>query len=446
MWGELVEDVLRRLDAEEKLPAAVSSLVLASLLGEIEECLGGQPPERPSPDVIQSAKPVRAYIDSIEAEGFRGIGPRKKLSLTPGPGLTLVVGRNGSGKSSFAEALELLLTGDNQRWSSRRTKIWREGWRNLHTSDGTSLEARLLIDGEAGPYVVSRTWGADEDLDDGEASVVHNTKSSPLSELGWEEPLANYRPFLSYNELGSMLEDGPSKLFDALASILGLEELVRASDALKDSRSRRSQAHGAVKDSLKALRAGLEAHDDERAATCLELLKGTKWKLEELEELVAGGTGTAPDDTQLAALRDLAQLTAPDPETITKAARELRDALEERAALAGTDTEKARRFADILEKALEIHEHHGDGECPVCGRSSALTEPWRKRAEEEIQTLREKAAAADAAVRRLVEAERRARDPIKPPPAVLNRIQLPHSEIVQKCWEDFLPGEPDLRR
>jgi len=36
-----------------------------------------------------------------------------------------------------------------------------------------------------------------------------------------------------------------------------------------------------------------------------------------------------------------------------------------------------------------------------------------------------------------VEAERRARDPIKPPPAVLNRIQLPHSEAVQKCWEDW---------
>ena len=45
MWGELVEDVLRRLDAEEKLPGAVSSLVLASLLGEIEECLGGQLPK-----------------------------------------------------------------------------------------------------------------------------------------------------------------------------------------------------------------------------------------------------------------------------------------------------------------------------------------------------------------------------------------------------------------
>ena len=97
---------------------------------------------------------------------------------------------------------------------------------------------------------------------------------------------------------------------------------------------------------------GSKPTDDERAAKCLELLKGTKWKLQELEKLVAGGTGTAPDDTQLAALRDLAQLSAPDAETITQAARELRDALEECSALAGTDTEKARPFADILEKAL----------------------------------------------------------------------------------------------
>ena len=42
-------------------------------------------------------------------EGFRGIVLRAELELTPGPGLTLVIGRNGSGKSSFAEALEVLL-------------------------------------------------------------------------------------------------------------------------------------------------------------------------------------------------------------------------------------------------------------------------------------------------------------------------------------------------
>jgi hypothetical protein len=38
------------------------------------------------------------------------------------------------------------------------------------------------------------------------------------AELGWDQALATYRPFLSYNELGSMLDEGPSKLYDALSS------------------------------------------------------------------------------------------------------------------------------------------------------------------------------------------------------------------------------------
>ena len=76
----------------------------------------------------------RAYLKAITVEGFRGIGPKITLTLQPGPGLTVVTGRNGSGKSSFAEAAELALTGENKRWSDR-TAVWKEGWRNLHAPD-----------------------------------------------------------------------------------------------------------------------------------------------------------------------------------------------------------------------------------------------------------------------------------------------------------------------
>jgi recombinational DNA repair ATPase RecF len=72
-----------------------------------------------------------AYLRSITVEGFRGVGRPARLDLVPGPGLTLVIGRNGSGKSSFAEALEQLLTGETFRWA-HRTKEWQGGWRNLH--------------------------------------------------------------------------------------------------------------------------------------------------------------------------------------------------------------------------------------------------------------------------------------------------------------------------
>ena len=53
-----------------------------------------------------AASPRKVFLQGIRVRGFRGIGPESTLSIAPGPGLTLVVGRNGCGKSSFAEAAE----------------------------------------------------------------------------------------------------------------------------------------------------------------------------------------------------------------------------------------------------------------------------------------------------------------------------------------------------
>src|SRR5688572_25216486 len=64
----------------------------------------------------EEAAPDPVFLKSITAEGFRGIGPRQTLTLSAWPGLTLVVGRNGSGKSSFAEALEVILTQSTARF------------------------------------------------------------------------------------------------------------------------------------------------------------------------------------------------------------------------------------------------------------------------------------------------------------------------------------------
>ena len=49
----------------------------------------------------------------------------------------------------------------------------------------------------------------DADLADGEAVVQpHGKPRTTLDEVGWAEVLGTYRPFLSYNELGSMLDEG----------------------------------------------------------------------------------------------------------------------------------------------------------------------------------------------------------------------------------------------
>ena len=84
------------------------------------------------------------------------------------PGLTLVVGRNGTGKSSFAEGLEFTLTGQNSRWQDSRSTAWKGSWRNLHHEGPASITARFSIDGAADDKNVTLRWpDGDTDWDSG---------------------------------------------------------------------------------------------------------------------------------------------------------------------------------------------------------------------------------------------------------------------------------------
>ena len=133
--------------------------------------------------------------------------------------MILIVGRNGSGKSSFAEGLELLLTGRNLRWEKPRAKAWQEGWRNLHHVGQVSLKADLLVEGR-GRLAASRVWTSN-DIGSSQASVITKGQPArPVDSVGWSDALVTFRPFLSYNELASLLEEGPSKLYDALSGVL----------------------------------------------------------------------------------------------------------------------------------------------------------------------------------------------------------------------------------
>ena len=259
--------VLKRLDADTKPEDEWSALVLAALEGpdELAKLLDEEAPSavsprapchpeapachpeapkapRDPPSSVRRAPPPRiAFLRTITVEGFRGIGPKATLDLTPGPGLTLVVGRNGSGKSSFAEGLELLLTGDTYRWRDR-SRIWRDGWRNLHHPKA-ALAADFALEGERGACTVACEWPEGAELEAAASwAQVKGKPRTPKDALGWKDALESHRPFLSYNELGSLLDEGPSKLYDALAKVLGLDALVDAQNALQQARSARDKA------------------------------------------------------------------------------------------------------------------------------------------------------------------------------------------------------------
>jgi hypothetical protein len=300
MVASLADVLVDRLGRESNPQDAWPELVLAALEGDaaVDALLADTKPagkSAPATAVTRpDAKPSRvAYLTHLTVEGFRGIGRPATLDLVPGPGLTLVIGRNGSGKSSFAEALEQLLTGDTYRWA-HRTKEWRDGWRNLHHAKAT-IRAEFALEGERAPCAVVSQWTDDADLDEADTTAqIHGKPRTNLNALGWQDALETYRPFLSYNELGSMLDEGPSKLYDALSAILGLDALVEAQAVLQKARTSRDKALKDAKALREKLLETLRQLEDERAqAVAGALESGSDWGLDRIEQILAGSAAEA---------------------------------------------------------------------------------------------------------------------------------------------------------
>jgi energy-coupling factor transporter ATP-binding protein EcfA2 len=411
--------VSSRLEADGSVDDAWSGLVLAALDGSaaFEAQLAGAGAGAVAQAEARAAPSLAgAFLRSIEVEGFRGIGPRQTLELRPGPGLTLVVGRNGSGKSSFAEGLEVLLTGESLRWKERAA-VWREGWRNLH-HPAASLAATFLVEGQPAPCVVSRRWEGGADFDGAEvAARVSDEAAFDLGSVGWTAALRTHRPFLSYNELGSLLDEGPSKLYDALSSILGLEDLVEALGVLQEARRSREKALKEATEARGRLLERLRGVDDARARQVVAALEGKDWDLGALDAVVAGAATAAAGTGEVDVLRGIAALAPPDAARVQTVVAEMRAAGAAVRASRETAAARSRDAAALLESALLFHAAHGDSDCPVCGKKGALDGAWSRRQAEAAARLREAAREADEVHRR--------------------------ADAARRQWEGLFPLKPD---
>ena len=388
--------VLAALESDEALTKALETDVAAAA-GTAKDKTRAK--GKSSKTAGPAAPPPVAYLRSISVEGFRGVGKEVTLELPAGPGLTLVIGRNGSGKSSFAEGLEYLLTGDTYRWLNR-AKAWKDGWRNLHHPHA-AIEAEFSLQGESKPCALALEWKDGEPLESGRRTAqIRGKERTDAAALGWEGPLVSYRPCLSYNELGSMLDEGPSKLYDGLAAILGLEDLVTSQKRLADARLSRERAHKTAAEKQSQLVAMLRASfaDDDRGRQVVDALDQKEWDLDRVEKVLSGATAASGEESSaIATLQRLASLTAPTKDDVARVADRLRKADAAQREVAGTIASRARQLADLLDKALAFHDAHGDGACPVCDRDTALTRSWHEKKKREASAFREAASAAVAA-------------------------------------------------
>lgn len=438
----LTEVVARRLAADPAVTPEVAKAVLRAL------------------GTAGSAAAATEFADSgiflraIRVRGFRGIGPETTLRVDPGPGLTLVVGRNGSGKSSFAEAAELALTGGNRRWDGR-SAAWREGWRNLHDGADARIELELLTSGEQARLTIAKQWAPGADLSDVQWTEHRPPADpAPFDTERWAALLELYRPFLSYSELGALVDGKPSDLFDALHQLLGLDELTLAQERI---RARRLELERAARDSRQErleLLAALSSVADDRAIRMTSLLRPAQPDLTAIGREMHGGVD---DSTGPAGLRAIVRLVLPSGAEVNAVADRLARCAKVLARDTTADAESDLRVLDLLRRAREHVAAVGDCACPVCGRG-ALDANWLRETDTAIARLNARVDALRTARDELAHAVRAARslpnhvppeldfDPRNPPTVDTEAVRRAWAEWAELTFAEYTPDLPDRLR
>lgn len=342
--------------------------------------------QRPTGSLQPAPRPATAFLASISVEGFRGIGSRATLQLDPYYGLTVISGRNGSGKSSFAEALELALTGESYRFE-KKAQHWQDSWRNIHNPQSAAIELTFAMepdDGREGRALrAGAQWTSDAGLKDCQRwSQIHGHKRETIRALGWEQALITHRPLMSYDELGGLLETSPSTLHDALYKLLGLEEITDAEQRLKGVESSLGHQRKNADAGRKRLLELLTSVSDPRAEHVRKLVARKPYDVDAVLATTLGAqTGQAET---IARLRTIAALEVPNPAGAFAVAEELRGALGAQSASVDSATDALLAQAEILKAALGLHSGSGTGPCPVC-QIGTLDDAWAQAAEGRLQ-------------------------------------------------------------
>ncbi|MCH9703140.1 MAG: AAA family ATPase [Actinomycetia bacterium] len=437
--GDSVEaEVWELLDADAAVADETVYLVAAALRGDAElaEQLGGDAPtpQRPETTTPDGSAPLRAFLRSITVQGFRGIGSRATLELNPYRGITVISGRNGSGKSSFAEALEYALTGESYRFANR-AKHWRDSWRNVHSGEPAAIEVDFAMEPDDDRGGSSAAVGADWPPGGGLAdcrrwSQIKGQRRQPVAALGWDQALITHRPLMSYDELGGLLEEGPSNLYDALNRLLGLDEIADADNRLKTAEKQLGVPRKTANDNRTQLMRTLDASADPRAGQVKKLIARKPY---DLIAVTATTLGTATDQAAvITRLRTVANIDVPDPLKATAVAAELRAAIDAHTAGADAAVKTMTARATLLREALHLHADIGDGPCPVCD-TGTLDATWRSVAEERLRNVDASTAEHQAVTQRLARARAAAEQFFAPVATVPDGVALDSSSAFNQA-------------
>lgn len=166
-------------------------------------------------------------IKKAQIKGFRGFNDEQTIFLDSD--VVLIYGLNGSGKSSFVEALEWLFFGEISRQRLSRCKSeyqYEEYLRNLFYK--SSENPFVIIEGKIkGDSLSIRK----EIAPDGDRFFINGKRVENLKSLNLN--LASYfRPMLAQTEIKALVDSEQKDRWEQLASILGQDDLTKLRENL----------------------------------------------------------------------------------------------------------------------------------------------------------------------------------------------------------------------
>ena len=436
---ELLHRIYDRL-MESAVAEDVADAVLAACDGEaaLRAWGGGTPPVVPHANAPEPAGTAYSgvFLTSLTVSGFRGIGRASTLRFCPGPGLHVVTGPNGCGKSSFVEGLEVLFTGRSRRLEERPVE-WKKGWRNLHQSEPCEIKAVLHREGATHATELSRRWEQAQERY-GEASTFvqdYGQAKIDFAATGWDVAVRFYQPMLCAVDFEDVVGK-PSELYERLAGVLGLDEYRKVKELLGEVKKDLEATALQPEEALPSLLESLRASDHPNSARCLTALDTGRKPRDPavVEEILAS---LAPADPIIDTLDALVKLDWPPLEKAETMAAELRASVKTVKDLQTSISQKALLVMRLLQNALELYEQEENQACPVC-KSGQLDAQWHADAMARLEQLTCLSRDLSAAKEKLRRQTAEARSLIRPVPSCLQQ-KTDKVDTAQACaaWESW---------
>ena len=250
-------------------------------------------------------------LDEISFHDFGLYEGKQCIALTPpapDKPIVLIGGLNGGGKTTFLDALQLVLFGPHAKCSNRGSLGYQEYLsRCIHRAPGKSeagieLSFRHTVDGQEENYTLSRSWKRSGGGCKERFEVIKNGQPEPTLADNWATQVEEFFPaniahlFLFDGEQVEAYasdKDSSALIGAAIQNLLGLDMVDQLEKDLQVyERRKRSEAkddaRGAeiskAQDELRDLRGRLDALKQERAALQAHRLDKQERVLRSVEE------------------------------------------------------------------------------------------------------------------------------------------------------------------